>query len=300
MITTNPFKFWYLILIFSCCLASANLFAQVGIGNTNPDASSLLDIRDAANDAGILIPRVDITNLNTAAPVTSPATSLLVYNTNTTTGPGFFFWNGTVWTSIDGNKDWKLGGNTGTTPGTASGENFIGTTDAQNLVFATNGTERVRIDTNGDVGIGTAANASEKLEVTGNMRLNGAFMPANNAGTVDHALLSAGAGASPTWTPFNFANKTATTTIAKYFVNLTLASDFSPSTRQTFTVTDTSCRNNSSISMSITGPFNVAFEGLIIMNTTTATGQFRFTLYNLTGATITSGTVIPFSFIAFY
>src|SRR5690554_6206062 len=108
MITTKPFKFWYLILIFSCCLTSDNLFAQVGIGNTNPDASSLLDIRDAANDAGILIPRVDIIDLNTAAPVTSPATSLLVYNTNTTTGSGFFFWNGTVWTSIDGNKDWKL------------------------------------------------------------------------------------------------------------------------------------------------------------------------------------------------
>ena len=192
----------------------------------------------------------------------------------------------------------EIKGNTGTTPGTASGENFIGTTDAQNLVFATNGTERVRIDTNGDVGIGTAADATEKLQVTGNMRLDGAFMPANNAGTVDHALLSA--GASPTWAPFNFANKTATTTIAKYFVNLTLASDFSPSTRQTFTVTDVSCRNNSSISMSITGPFNAAFEGLIIMNTTTATGQFRFTLYNLTGTTITSGTVIPFSFIAFY
>lgn len=299
MITTNPFKFWYLILIFSCCLASANLFAQVGIGNTNPDASSLLDIRDAANDAGILIPRVDITNLNTAAPVTSPATSLLVYNTNTTTGPGFFFWNGTVWTSIDGNKDWKLKGNTGTTPGTASGENFIGTTDAKNLIFATNGSERVRIDTNGDVGIGTAADATEKLQVTGNMRLDGAFMPANNAGTVDHALLSAGAGASPTWTPFNFANKTATTTIAKYYINLTLATDLGSGDNRTFTITDSSCRNSSSISLSITGPYSAALRGLILMNSITENGQFRFTVYNL-GGNIASGTTLPFSFIAFY
>lgn len=300
MKTNYPIKFRHLVLFSLFFLSSMSLFAQVGIGNTNPDASSLLDIRDAANDAGVLIPRVSISDLSTAAPVTSPATSLLVYNTNVTTGPGFFFWNGTVWTSIDGNKDWKLEGNAGTTPGTASGENYIGTTDAQNLVFATNGSERVRIDTNGDVGIGTAANASEKLEVTGNMRLNGAFMPANDAGTADHALLSAGAGASPTWTPFNFANKAATTTIAKYFINLTLPADFPNNSIQTFTVTDTSCRNSSSISLSITGPFNPAFEELLILNTTTATGQFRFTIFNLTGATITSGTVIPFSFIAFY
>lgn len=113
--TLKAFTLFGLFFFFSL-----NLFAQVGIGNTDPHASSLLDIRDSASETGILIPRVNIINLATAAPVTSPATSLLVYNTNTTTGPGYFFWNGTVWTSIDGNKDWKLEGNTGTDSGTTA------------------------------------------------------------------------------------------------------------------------------------------------------------------------------------
>jgi hypothetical protein len=47
---------------------------------------------------------------------------------------------------------WSLTGNAGTTPGT----NFLGTTDAQPLVIKTNNTEALRIDTSGNLGIGTA------------------------------------------------------------------------------------------------------------------------------------------------
>ena len=47
---------------------------------------------------------------------------------------------------------WSLIGNSGTDPTT----NFLGTTDAQDLVFKTNNKEDVRINTNGNVGIGTA------------------------------------------------------------------------------------------------------------------------------------------------
>ncbi len=40
---------------------------------------------------------------------------------------------------------WKLAGNAATTPGTAGGQNYMGTTDAKDLVFATNGLEHFRI-----------------------------------------------------------------------------------------------------------------------------------------------------------
>jgi hypothetical protein len=48
---------------------------------------------------------------------------------------------------------WELTGNNGTDPAT----NFIGTTDGQPLIIKTNGTEIVRINANGNVGIKTAA-----------------------------------------------------------------------------------------------------------------------------------------------
>lgn len=46
---------------------------------------------------------------------------------------------------------WSLAGNTGTDPVT----NFIGTTDAQDFVLRTNNTEKMRIASGGNVGVGT-------------------------------------------------------------------------------------------------------------------------------------------------
>lgn len=51
----------------------------------------------------------------------------------------------------DESKFWKLMGNSGTNPPT----NFLGTSDNQDLVIKTNGTEAARIDTDGNTGIGT-------------------------------------------------------------------------------------------------------------------------------------------------
>ncbi|WP_460220139.1 autotransporter outer membrane beta-barrel domain-containing protein [Psychroserpens sp. MEBiC05023] len=80
-----------------------SIHAQVGIGTTTPDATSILDIN--ANDKGVLVPRinlVDVTNLTT--PINSPATGLLIWNTNAIVsggnGTGFYFFNGAQWTPL--------------------------------------------------------------------------------------------------------------------------------------------------------------------------------------------------------
>jgi hypothetical protein len=139
---------------------------NVGINATGaaPDASALLDV--VAADKGMLIPRVSITNALAAAPVVTPAISLLVYNTNAAIangdGLGYYFWDGATWvklldgTPVTSATAWQLLGNATTNPTT----NFVGTTDAQDLVFRTNNLENMRINTDGNVGIGTTSNAA--------------------------------------------------------------------------------------------------------------------------------------------
>jgi len=89
------------------------IFAQVGIGTTSPNSSSKLDI--VASDKGLLIPRVAISDLNTAAPIASPVESLLVYNTTIATGIGFYFWDNSKWVPLAGvsglDTDWTVSGN---------------------------------------------------------------------------------------------------------------------------------------------------------------------------------------------
>lgn len=104
------------LLLLSALLFSMNSFSQVGIGTTNPNASSSLDI--SSNSSGVLIPRVSLVDIsNGTTPVSSPATSLLVYNTNAAVtggnGVGYYYWDGSKWTKLfDDNttQHWSRGG----------------------------------------------------------------------------------------------------------------------------------------------------------------------------------------------
>lgn len=58
--------------------------------------------------------------------------------------------------------------------------------------------ERMRLDAEGRLGIGTSP--SQALDVIGNVRFSGALMPNNTAGTSGQVLTSAGAGLVPIWT----------------------------------------------------------------------------------------------------
>lgn len=143
-------------LIISLLIVQQPLQAQnVGINATGaiPDASAILDISSA--DKGLLIPRVALSSTTSNAPVGAGiATGLMVYNTATAgvspnnVLPGFYYWEGTKWIAFggQGGKDWGLNGNAGTTAA-----NYIGTTDATELHFRTNNTNRVRLSTNGQI-----------------------------------------------------------------------------------------------------------------------------------------------------
>jgi hypothetical protein len=73
----------------------------VGIGTTNPEASSVLDIN--STDKGVLIPKVALSNVADTMldGVNTAATGLLIFNTNAGTiggsGVGFYYFNGAIW-----------------------------------------------------------------------------------------------------------------------------------------------------------------------------------------------------------
>jgi hypothetical protein len=70
------------------------------VGSTR-DNSAVLDVRSA--NQGLMVPRVALTTgIASADPVTSPAASLLIYNTATVGGatPGYYYWNVTGWVRL--------------------------------------------------------------------------------------------------------------------------------------------------------------------------------------------------------
>ncbi|XOV67948.1 MAG: hypothetical protein ACFHU9_02015 [Fluviicola sp.] len=166
-----------LLILVNSLFVSTFMFAQnVGIGTNTPDASAKLEIDDA--NRGVLINRVSLTAVtNGTTPVNGPATGLLVYNTNAAVtggdGEGFYHWDGTQWSKLitTQSDDWSVTGNAGTNPAT----NFVGTTDAQDFVVRTNNTEQVRVESGGDVGVGTN-DPEHKLHVEGDIRFEGDFI----------------------------------------------------------------------------------------------------------------------------
>ena len=76
-------------------LFTALSYAQVGINTNTPNASSALEIESTTG--GILIPRMKETQRDA---IVSPASGLMIYQTDEILG--FYFYNGTAWTKIDG------------------------------------------------------------------------------------------------------------------------------------------------------------------------------------------------------
>lgn len=164
LIYINLKYFYTLLLIF---VSSLLTYAQVGIGTTYPDPSSVLDIK--STNTGLLIPRVRLSNTTLKDPVSNPVESLLVYNTQTTGDltPGFYYWTGNVWkalvTSGDGGNTggWNLNGNS------VSISSFLGTTNYSSLKFKVNSANFGQLHPLGGLALGkdALANSSHSIAI---------------------------------------------------------------------------------------------------------------------------------------
>ena len=154
-----------IIIVLLILLTGVSALAQnVGINATGaaPDGSALLDV--ASTTKGVLVPRMTQTQRNA---ITTPATGLLIFQTDNT--PGFYYYNGTAWVPLSGGgTGWLTTGNTGM----VSGTNFLGTLDSQHLDIRTYGGLRARFTTKGQIEtlntgqsvfVGEGAGASDNL-----------------------------------------------------------------------------------------------------------------------------------------
>ena len=82
-------------IIVLMILFTALSYAQVGINTNTPDDSSALEIKSTSG--GLLIPRMTVDQRDT---ISSPSEGLMIYQLNGTVG--FYFYDGTAWTKIDG------------------------------------------------------------------------------------------------------------------------------------------------------------------------------------------------------
>lgn len=178
----------FILLVFIC----SRVFSQqlkLGEYPYQQQKSALLEL--ASDKQGLLFPRInDTTLINSLAPLDgtviyfNPQQKLLLRSNG--------YWH-TLNLQSDLNDRWSFDGNATLT------RKKLGSTDNNGLSIITNNLERLKVESNGFVGINTTAAPSQRLEVTGNFRLNGAFMPGNSSGTAGSILVSSGANNAPTW-----------------------------------------------------------------------------------------------------
>ena len=87
-----------LVIFLTIMLQTAVSFSQgiaVNDDGTDADASAMLDVKSDAGTQGFLLPRMTETQKNA---ISTPATSLLIYQTDGSSG--FYFYNGTAWIPV--------------------------------------------------------------------------------------------------------------------------------------------------------------------------------------------------------
>jgi len=127
-----------LLLIYNSLLVAQS----VGIGTSTPHASSQLEV--VSTNKGLLMPRMTLAQRNV---IPSPATGLIVYQTDNT--PGFYYYNGSTWLQLS--------------------------TGAATNYWSLNGSNHIFNNNGGRVGINTN-NPEHFLDVYGNARVFGGYL----------------------------------------------------------------------------------------------------------------------------
>ncbi|MDC7994723.1 tail fiber domain-containing protein [Altibacter sp. HG106] len=147
-------------LAFLFLYSTSFLIAQVGIGNTNPNAQldiSATDVSNPANTDGLLIPRID------EFPATNPTAAqdgMLVFITgNGAPSEGFYYWdNGTSsWIVLSGttsDADWFEEGTTN--PATSITDNIV-TQGNVSIGTNLNGVSNTKLNIANDIAVNTNA-----------------------------------------------------------------------------------------------------------------------------------------------
>jgi hypothetical protein len=152
------------LLLLAMFLGSAVLVnAQLKVGDnpTSIQKSSILELESTRQ--GLLLPRLaDTAQIN----LLTPPDGMIIYLNG---DKSLRLRSNGMWKKIadlsEATSNWSLNGNSGTD----STLNFIGTVDGKPLVMKTNNTERLRINSNGNIGIGTAT-PTAKLNVDGSVK----------------------------------------------------------------------------------------------------------------------------------
>ncbi|MEZ4858705.1 MAG: hypothetical protein R2781_07830 [Flavobacteriaceae bacterium] len=220
------------ILFMAMVMCGCTLHAQVGIGTTTPDPSSLLEI--SSTDKGILIPKVSLGDVTDTMldGVNTAATGLLIYNTNPGTiggnGVGYYYFNGTTWewlltsATATSDVDWYEEGTT-SAPDNIADDKFtfgnlaIGKNTADYLLelnqadgtitrtlniysnYSDNGINSAIYNENNFTGSGTARGLYNLIGGTGSGTLMGMYNNIANTGTGIHyglynAMVGTGSG----------------------------------------------------------------------------------------------------------
>jgi len=125
-----------LLLIYNSLLVAQS----VGIGTNTPHASSQLEV--VSTNKGLLMPRMTMAQRDL---IPTPATGLIIYQTDNT--PGFYFYNGSGWVQLS----------------TGSATNYWAI-NGSNHIYNTNAGGRIGINTN---------NPGARLEVFGDALISG-------------------------------------------------------------------------------------------------------------------------------
>lgn len=153
--------FTSLTVLILLLLTSISLQAQVKIGQ-NPNVinkGSILEME--ADSLGVLFPRVNIADTANWSLKGDSVAGMFVYNTNTTTGEGFYYWDGGKWISVGEGS-------------TSSPWYKSGTTNPAQL-----NTDSMYVM--GNVGVGVTA-PTEKLDVDGNIKTSGSLQLGTTGG----------------------------------------------------------------------------------------------------------------------